>query len=138
VKLTRKAVAGICGAAAIVIAGGVTGGILAASGSSQFTSHGSIEVDTTPGEPDPCTDSQAVIVAPDGSVIGSAQLQDAGPVTPALSGFQEISTGYTWKVTLPAESRYGIQACGASHGTTWETPAQMKSGSALDLDLTGG
>lgn len=136
-KVTRK-ITVIAVVAAVMVAGGVTGGILAAGSPGQVMSKGGIEVDTSVDDAsqDPCDGAQVIILAPSGSVIGSASLH-AGPTTEsAVLGQEEISTMYTWKMALPPESRYGIQACGTSHGTQWETPAQVKAGTSLDLDLT--
>lgn len=137
-RLTRKTTVIVSVAAAIVIAGGVAGGVLAAGGLGQVTSRGSIEVDTSVDNAtqDPCDGAQVIVLAPDRSVIGSAQLKAGKTTESAFFGQERVSTVYTWKMTVPAESRYGIQACGPSHGTQWETPSQVTAGTSLSLDLT--
>jgi hypothetical protein len=135
----------IAGAAAVAVAAGaVTAGLVLTSSAPEITSRGSIEVDTSididapSASQDPCEGSQAVITAPDGSVIATAELQTGDASNLGNLGNLDFSTTYTWTAKVSAESRYGIQACGSTHGTVWETPAQMRHGPSLDLDLAGG
>jgi hypothetical protein len=51
----------------------------------------------------------------------------------SLSGANSGMAVYDFTVTVPGgQPRYGI-TIGSSHGTIWETPAQMRSGPGLSL-----
>ena len=78
---------------------------------------------------------QVVVVNASGTVIGTGTLalQNSGT---GLDGMAEQDV-FSFKVTVPgALPRYGIQVGGTSHGTVWDSAAQMQSGPALTLDLT--
>jgi hypothetical protein len=82
--------------------------------------------------------SQVVVVNSSGTVIGNGTLA-AVSSGPGIDNFGEEDV-FSFKLTVPGGlARYGIQVGGTSHGTVWESAAQMQSGPALDIDeSTGG
>lgn len=89
-------------------------------------------VDPIIGISDPCENAQAVIVAPNGTVLTSVPLNPSGAQAAAGS----VTDIYSFTAKVPGgDARYGVQACGSQRGTIWETPAQMKD-PALELDLS--
>lgn len=120
----------------------VTAALLAAggclSGPASITANGKVTVDYTGSTGDDLSDgSQVVIVNSAGTVIGTGTLalKHSGP---GLLNIGEEDV-FSFKVTVPGGlPRYGIQVGGTSHGTVWDSAAQMKSGPALSLDETTG
>lgn len=116
--------------------------LLAACSSSPapITAHGKVTVEyTAPGAggDDLSDGSQVVIVNSSGTVIGNGTLTatSSGPGIDNI-GEQDV---FSFKVQVPGgQPRYGIQVGGTSHGTLWETAAQMKAGPALAIDETTG
>ena len=114
--------------------------LLAAAGCSSspapITAHGTVTVDYTSSD-DLSGGSQVVIVNSAGTVVGNGTLtlRHSGP---GLLNFGEEDVfGFT--VTVPGGlPRYGIQVGGTSHGTVWDSAAQMKTGPSLSLDETTG
>jgi len=112
--------------------------LLAACSSSPapITAHGTVTVDYTSSD-DLSGGSQVVIVNSAGTVVGNGTLTatSSGPGTDGLAQ-QDV---FSFKVQVPGGlARYGIQVGGTSHGTLWETAAQMKAGPALAIDETTG
>jgi hypothetical protein len=120
----------------------VTAALLAAAGCSSspapINAHGTVTVDYTGSVGDDLSDgSQVVIVNSAGTVVGNTTmtLKHSGP---GLLNFGEEDV-FSFTVTVPGGlPRYGIQVGGTSHGTVWDSAAQMKSGPALSLDETAG
>jgi hypothetical protein len=116
--------------------------LLAACSSSPapITAHGKVTVEYTDpgaGADDLSDGSQVVIVNSAGTVIGNGTLT-ATSSGPGLLGIGQEDV-FSFKVTVPGgQPRYGIQVGGTSHGTVWESAAQMQSGPALDIDETTG
>jgi hypothetical protein len=124
----------------------VTAALLTAAGCSAgpapITAHGTVTVDYTSsaggGPGDSLNDGdQVVIVNSSGTVVGNGILATQSFSTTAdAPDWEDV---FSFKVTVPgALPRYGIQVNGTSHGTVWESAAQMKSGPALSLDETTG
>lgn len=132
-KTTRTTAAALAGAA---LAAALLGAC--SSAPATVTSHGTVTVDYSPGGSDDLSDgSQVVVVNSSGTVIGN------GTLTLKHSGAGPFNIGmednFTFTVTVPAGlPRYGIQVGGTSHGTLWQSPAQMKAGPGLALDETTG
>jgi hypothetical protein len=104
-----------------------------------IAAHGKVTVDyTDPAAGDDLSDgSQVVIVNSAGTVVGNGTLT-AVSSGPGLLGIGQEDV-FSFKVTVPGGlPRYGIQVGGTSHGTVWETAAQMQSGPALSIDETTG
>jgi hypothetical protein len=117
--------------------------LLAACSSSPapITAHGKVTVDYTDpaagGADDLSDGSQVVIVNSAGTVIGNGTLT-ATSSGPGIDGLGEEDV-FSFKVTVPGgQPRYGIQVGGTSHGTLWETAAQMNAAPALAIDETTG
>jgi len=103
-----------------------------------ISAHGTVTVDYTGSTGDDISDgSQVVVVNSSGTVIGN------GTLTLKHSGPGLLNIGeeddFTFTVTVPGGlARYGVQVGGTSHGTVWETAAQMKAGPALSIDESTG
>jgi hypothetical protein len=118
----------------------VTVALLTAAGCSSspapINAHGTVTVDYTSAD-DLSDGSQVVIVNSAGTVVGNGTLalKHSGP---GLLNIGEEDV-FSFTVTVPGGlPRYGIQVGGTSHGTVWNSTAQMKSGPALSLDETTG
>jgi hypothetical protein len=133
--MTRK----IC---LVLAAAGAAVTVTACSSSpASITASGKVTVDYTMlvagGTGDDLSDgSQVVVVNSSGTVIGNGTL--AGSGGGGLGGYG-MADVFTFKVTVPGGlPRYGIQVGGTSHGTAWESAAQMQTGPALEIDETTG
>ena len=109
------------------------------SGPAPITAHGKITVDyTDPSVGDDLSDgSQVVVVNSAGTVVGTGTLavKSSGPGLDNI-GSEDV---FTFQVTVPGGlPRYGIQVGGTSHGTVWQSAAQMQSGPALSIDESTG
>jgi hypothetical protein len=126
----------------VLLAAAILAALLLAACSSSpapITAHGKVTVDyTDPAVGDDLSDgSQVVIVNSAGTVIGNGTLAAVSSGAGMLGIGQEDV--FSFKVTVPGGlPRYGVQVGGTSHGTVWETAAQMKAGPALALDETTG
>jgi hypothetical protein len=101
-----------------------------------INAHGTVTVDYTSSD-DLSDGSQVVIVNSAGTVVGNGTLalKHSGP---GMLGIGEEDV-FSFTVAVPGGlPRYGIQVGGTSHGTVWDSAAQMKSGPALSLDETTG
>lgn len=113
---------------------------------SSFTAHGLEEVcvdalDVTDGSQVTVTDSSGKVIGTgtlhtDNSKAAQAIESESALLSAALGPMSDGSSTsvYDFTVTVPAGlDRYGVSVGGGSHGTLWESEAQMKAGPQIGL-----
>lgn len=154
------------GAAALVLAAGVTAGLLAGGSTPPpIVSHGTVTLlteiiggpEVTSAYPDVTTGSQVTVTGSSGTVLGTGTLSYSLPETTADAtslanafngdaGGSAVTAGemavhvavYDFTVSVPGgQARYGVSV-GQNRGTEWLSAAQMKAGPALQIgSMTG-